>query len=367
MMPNYKYTTTSSDKPDFTDSIRHILEKYSSTRVVRMVFFAGDENYNSANKELLHTLLQEKFQSLIPAWSFIAQMPLDSTVSCEVCEICDDCFDLEYYDYGVLVKGKDYKEIIAGGITSTKSDTEEQCNEIFATFGSILQSQGFKVENIVRQWNYIEKITHIDNQGRQNYQIFNDARSIFYNNGDWSNIGYPAATGIGTTNGGIIIDFNAVISDKTSIHKIDNALQVAAHDYSKQVLLGESKKLTTPKFERGKAVCDQTNIIFYISGTAAIRGENSLKDQSGAQQIKATMENIDFLTGSANLINSGVNCAKLTYSNIRVYIKNRSDYQAIKIYLNSNYPKIQALYLLSDVCRDELLVEVEGVAFKNIQ
>lgn len=365
MMPNYKYTTSSSDKTIFTDAITHIVSQYSGKRVVRMVFFAGAEHFSDTNREIIRTILQEQFKTKIPAWSFVAQMPLDSIIDCEICEICDDSFELEHRNYGVLVKGKNYKEIIAGGIMADCCTIEEQCSEVFAKFDTILKSENFKVESIVRQWNYIENITKIDGKGEQNYQIFNDARSLFYKKGDWSTIGYPAATGIGTSAGGIMIDFNAVVSEEISLHKIDNSLQVAAHDYSKQVLLGESPKLTTPKFERAKAVCDQNEVMVYISGTAAIRGEKSLKDQNAAQQIKATMENIDFLIGEANLKCSGIDCNNIKYSNLRVYIKCNTDYNAIKIFMQSNYAHVPAIYLLSDVCRDELLVEVEGMAFKN--
>ena len=50
--------------------------------------------------------------------------------------------------------------------------------------------------DIVRQWNYLERITDITH-GNQCYQDFNDVRTLFYASSAWES-GYPAATGIGT-------------------------------------------------------------------------------------------------------------------------------------------------------------------------
>lgn len=88
--------------------------------------------------------------------------------------------------------------------------------------------------DIVRQWNYLERITDITH-GNQCYQDFNDVRTLFYASSAWES-GYPAATGIGTQYGGILIDFNAV-SGEVDIVPLDNDWQRAAHVYSDEVLL----------------------------------------------------------------------------------------------------------------------------------
>ncbi|MEG1648460.1 MAG: RidA family protein [Rikenellaceae bacterium] len=369
MMPNYKYTTIYSDKLNFFDAINDILSQLLGGKIVRMVFFeeCSSNDYYCNDRKTLHSVLKNVFCDKIPAWSLVGQKPLDCSFSCEVCEICDDDFNLEYRDFGVVVNGKSYREIVAGNISADPigDSIEQQCRKVFLKVDAILKSEDCKVENIVRQWNYIENITLMD-CGEQNYQLFNNARSLFYEKGDWSIVGYPAATGIGTAVGGIVLDFNAIVASDISLVKLDNELQIAAHDYSDKVLLGSTQKLTTPKFERGKAVCDSRSVLVYISGTAAIRGEKSLKDQAADAQIKATMENINFLIGVDNLSKSGVKSGDMVhYSSLRVYVKHESDYAAIKSYMDQNFGNVSIIYLHSDVCRDELLVEVEGIAIKN--
>ena len=132
------------------------------------------------------------------------------------------------------------------------------------------------MNSIIRQWNYIERITAFDGQD-QHYQAFNNARSDFYSKTEWTN-GYPAATGIGANLGGILIDVDAAVftTPDAFATPIDNKLQVAAHAYSEQVLEVARQKKTTPKFERAKSMTFQDRKLIYISGTAAIRGEESL-------------------------------------------------------------------------------------------
>ena len=67
--------------------------------------------------------------------------------------------------------------------------------------------------------------------------MFNNVRSNFYNQATWS-MGYPAATGIGSNLGGILVDIDAAVFTRPECFAtpIDNKLQVAAHAYSPQVL-----------------------------------------------------------------------------------------------------------------------------------
>ena len=48
---------------------------------------------------------------------------------------------------------------------------------------------------------------------------------------------------------------------------------------------------------------------------------------------------------------------------LRVYVKHREDYPACRNVVEHHLPKVPALYLDADVCRPDLLVEIEAVAF----
>ena len=102
----------------------------------------------------------------------------------------------------------------------------------------------------------LRKSETVNDSPLQNYQEFNDLRSLYYKKSNFIN-GYPSATGIGTANGGCMIEVIALKEKQTkNVKPVNNSLQVDAHSYSSDVLGGDSAKemseLSTPKFERGK-------------------------------------------------------------------------------------------------------------------
>ena len=263
--------------------------------------------------------------------------------------------------YGII-EGSEESLLFIEGIAASdfSQSVKSQSQEVFSRLDGILSAYGFAVDDIVRQWNYIGNITSHRN-GRQNYQEFNDARSAYYMTSAWSN-GYPAATGIGASCEGIIVGCIAFKSD-SHIYPINNPLQIAAHEYSRKVLVDDNADAlkTTPKFERAKLIEIGEDACCFVSGTAAIRGELSMDMKSARSQTIQTIENIEYLVSKENLIRFGCKAYDLNLLNLRVYIKNAADYDEVKATVDELYPQIPAVYTIADVCRDELLVEIEGI------
>lgn len=239
-----------------------------------------------------------------------------------------------------------------------------QSKIVFQKLNAIFVVEGFRVSDIVRQWNYIGNILDSEN-GNQHYQLFNNARSEFYNQLIFEN-GYPAATGISMSVNCLFISVTAIKAlPETRIIPVDNALQVPAWKYSGSVLVSglTDKELSTPKFERGKMVIKNNAVIFYVSGTAAIRNELSMKQKDVSLQTKQTIENINYLISAENLRSQHIeNEFNLTLQSIRVYIKQKDDYEAVKKVIEQEWPQVKAIYVQAEVCRDGLLVEIEGIA-----
>ena len=272
-----------------------------------------------------------------------------------------------------LVESDYCKEIYAAGISSykTKIDFTEQTEEAFRILKGILQSEGFTFTNIVRQWNYVENILSVqDEKGHytQHYQILNDVRSVYYAEASFKN-GFPAATGIGMNAGGIILEVFAVtVIKEVEIHPLKNPLQIDAYNYSEEVLVGDAtagqQKKTTPKFERAKCVGINGATTIFISGTASIHNELTVGIDDPVKQTETTIENISGLISVDNLQTKGINSAgnETEYQFMRVYIKKMDYLNSVKEICSIRFPKIPVHYLIADVCRDNLLVEIEGVA-----
>ena len=276
----------------------------------------------------------------------------------------------------ITVESPQAKRLFVGGVQGDVSGNsfQQQAEEVFTKLGTLMRQEQLPLESIVRQWNYIERITDTETSGRQRYQIFNDARSRFYRQSTWEN-GYPAATGIGTQAGGVLVGLDAVYpagkGSETKIIRVDNPLQVAAHRYSQQVLIGNKDSLlaekTTPKFERAKAISYGDKAMVYISGTAAIRGEESLREADIARQTIMTCENIEYLISAANLRQSGMPAQEdAALSHLRIYLKHPHDRPAVEQILKERYGPLPIIYMEADICRDELLIEMEGTAYFQI-
>ena len=297
-------------------------------------------------------------QPLLPDGGFAIEIyTIDPSAKIEIRELDGIC-------YGVMSDEEESLLFIEGIPSSDFTESiRTQSQEIFGKLEALLSAHDFRVDDIVRQWNYIGNIVS-HRGGKQNYQEFNDARTNFYKSGKWQN-GYPAATGIGASGEGVIVGGIAFRRREESggeIYPIDNPLQVAAHVYSRQVLIDDDQAMkSTPKFERAKLIESKCGVYCFVSGTAAIRGEESKEHSSARQQTIMTIENITRLVAPENLSRCGCPPHELKYRQIQVFIKRKEDYEEVKSVVEKAYPQVAVVYTLADVCRSELLVEIEGI------
>lgn len=364
-----------TEKASFEEMVAQLLKQYTAAYTpVRLVFFGApvDNKEYVSHFSHLKEAVEKHFKGNKPLVSYVAQ-PVDTQgLALEAHEVVLTEQDLVTYQERndipyIIVERSGCKRLFLGGVTGDvlHQSIREQSDDVFNRISRILEAEQMPVSAIIRQWNYIEKITQCDTDGHQHYQDFNDARSRFYENVEWKT-GYPAATGIGTQWGGVMIDMDVLLcKDETVlVAGVDNPLQVAAHAYSQQVLLGETtlQKKTTPKFERAKAVWKEDHGFVYISGTAAIRGEHSLEGVGIEEQTLATLENIEYLVSAENLKRTGVPVTgDAGLINFRVYVKHWEDLEKARKVVEKRYPDLPAIYTLTDVCRTELLIEIEGI------
>lgn len=364
---------------DFGAMVSEMLDKLTDVDMVplRLIFFGNPDNNEQyiEHRLTIQWLVGERYgDERKPLVSYVAQKSLDSGLALEgqwVARHWEHKIERKEFDGKryFVIDTSSARYLFTEGILpdSLNIGILEQSNQVLGSLDRILKYEKMPINSIVRQWNYIEQIT-ATSYGNQHYQDFNDARSHFYAQTEWKQ-GYPAATGIGTDRGGIMVEVDALAPhvDKCRAVALDNALQVAAHVYSQDVLIGvaDSKfqQKTTPKFERAKALITPSAVQVYISGTAAIRGEESLTNVGIERQTVITLENIEYLISTDNLKKYGVKCESEPKIKIfRVYLKSENLLDAAREIICNSYPNVPALYVHTDVCRDELLIEIEGVA-----
>lgn len=254
-------------------------------------------------------------------------------------------------------------------------DFEQTVHNTFELAGQILSAEQFQFKHIVRQWNYIENITgttRLTHGEFQFYQLFNDIRAAFYRNNHLIS-DFPAATGIGCCSGGFVLELIAFYNQlpvKTS--SVKSPVQHNAYDYSQAMLVGDAilpAGKQAPLFERAKVIEDQHAGLVFISGTAAIYGEHSVDIPDAAEQTEITIDNMFELISTQNLQQNGIQKVVETLhpGYVRVYVKYPEHHQIVENVCKKRFPTAPLLLVHSDVCRPELLVEIEAAFHVHFQ
>ena len=236
----------------------------------------------------------------------------------------------------------------------------------FAAMRSLLDRVGVRFDQVVRTWLYLGDIVGMEGPV-QRYQELNRARTDFFKGIDFQatcGAGYPASTGIGTDGSDIMMSCIALATERSDIvaMSLENPRQTAAYDYAADY----SPK--SPKFSRGMALSCGSHATIFISGTASITQSETRHLDNAAAQTRETLDNIEALIGEDNLASHGLPGLGASLANlglVRVYVKRQQDYPHVRAVCQDRLGEVPTIYALADVCRPELLVEIEGIAFSR--
>ena len=93
--------------------------------------------------------------------------------------------------------------------------------------------------------------------------------------------------------------------------------------------------------------------LVFVSGTASVVGHETKHVGDVARQLDETLVNLDAIVRAAGA--SEMLIAK-------VYVRRRDDYALIAARLREAMPRTQTMFLHAELCRADLLVEIDGVA-----
>lgn len=244
--------------------------------------------------------------------------------------------------------------------------------DMFQRTSQGLAARGFSYDQVIRTWLYLGDIVGAEGE-TQRYKELNRARTDFYRDirfgtnltpPGWDRPVYPASTGIGTYGQGVVMSSMALVSHRRDVVllPLENPQQTSAFDYGHQ--FGPE----SPKFARAMAIATGDLATIFVSGTASItRSETQfIGDVQG--QTRQTLENIAALIGEENFREHGMPGLGATLANlglVRVYIKRQEDYAEAKAVCEACLGELPTVYAVADICRPELLVEIEGIAFSR--
>ncbi|MFF0489906.1 FkbO/Hyg5 family chorismatase [Nocardia sp. NPDC003482] len=212
--------------------------------------------------------------------------------------------------------------------------------------------------SIFRVWNFVGGIVDANAAGMEIYRDFVAGRAEafkLYQDGLGK---IPAATGIGTRGRGISI---ALLAARTQRPRhIENGRQLPAYEYPREY--GPK----SPNFARATVLRDADETTprqLFVSGTASILGHATVHPGDIRKQTRTVLENIEYLVGQENLADYGLSGHSLSdLRQLKVYVKHAADLEVVRdIVTDAVGGAATARYLNVDVCRDDLLVEIEAL------
>ena len=243
---------------------------------------------------------------------------------------------------GSVYGDEDARYCYLGGIipADLTASREEQARSVFERMSEALESCGMKPTDIVRTWLYLDRLLEW-------YDPFNTVRTAWFNREGIFDHMVPASTGIGAANpfgAALTAGLIAVqpLSGAAKIEPVASPLQCPALDYASS-------------FSRAVEIGVHDHRTLYVSGTASIDPDgNSVHLGDAAQQVKLTMEVVAAILESRGMSwNDAVRGI--------AYFKNiAQDKPIFDAYCQANgIPTFPLAISHADVCRDDLLFEIE--------
>ncbi|HEX7807415.1 MAG TPA: Rid family hydrolase, partial [Thermoanaerobaculia bacterium] len=150
----------------------------------------------------------------------------------------------------------------------------------------------------------------------------------------------PAASAVGMRGRGLVTYYLAA---REAGVQVENPRQVAAYHYPPQY--GPK----SPSFSRAT----MWGGMVFVSGTSSVIGHQTVHHGDVDAQLDETLRNIEVVLGQTNRTLGNVVAAK-------TYVRNAADRDRIASRLAEVFPV--NLYLEADICRKDLLLEIECVA-----
>jgi len=199
--------------------------------------------------------------------------------------------------------------------------------------------------HVLRLWNYLDAINLGDGDAER-YRLFCEGRARGMS--AYGETHYPAASAIGRQDGVRTLQVYGLASRIAGV-PIENPRQTSAWRYPRKY------GRVAPTFARGMLTMPSQLL---ISGTAAVVGHASRHDNDLAAQVEETLANLASLLREAGIGDTPLG----TGSCLKIYLRDLSSADIVIGALRDHAPALpRPLVLAGDICRAELLVEIDGV------
>jgi len=200
--------------------------------------------------------------------------------------------------------------------------------------------------HVLRLWNYLDAINQGSGDTERYKQFCNGRATGMGGMGGFFAEGFPAASAIGHHGPAHRLQVYLLACDQPG-ERIENPRQVSAWRYPRQY------GRTPPSFARAMSL--PAGDVLAISGTAAVVGHVSAHNDDLDAQLEETLANLEALLANADMP-AGFD----THSPLKAYVRHGVDAPRVRDFFRRRLPGVPVLLLHGDICRSELLVEIDG-------
>lgn len=241
-----------------------------------------------------------------------------------------------------VTQARDYQFLtfeLPDAVDSMRASTEAAYRELMALISASNYPQ------LLRFWNYIPRI----NQGSGDAEVY---RQFCWGRAEALEVedrALPAATGIGSADG--VLRISALTaSSAVAVRHLENPRQLSAYRYPRQY------GPRSPSFARATEVCLHDTTLLLLSGTSSIVHHQTRHPHNLCAQTAETRRNI------AELVATAAHADRLIPTHLRFYLRKPEDLCSAQSAYQRAFPNFpEASFVQGDICRAELMMEIDGV------
>jgi len=245
-------------------------------------------------------------------------------------------------------------EVLFGALQLEESPSTMLDTVTYTAYRRLLvQARALGYPHLLRMWNYFPHI-NLESDGLERYQRFCAGRhqALAEDLCDFP-LTLPAGTAVGTMSGPLKIHFLA--ARQPGIH-VENPRQVSAYEYPS--VYGPR----SPSFARASLRHSVSGSHLLIAGTASVVGHASVHVGDPYKQTLEIIHNLNALLTHTEQLHGITRGQWYGQALFKIYIRHPEHFATIRDILKEQLPShTQVLYLQGEMCRSELLLEVEGI------
>lgn len=227
---------------------------------------------------------------------------------------------------------------------------EDKVYSAYRRIGEFVVARGYP--ELWRVWHYLGEINEGEGDAER-YRQFCVGRYRALDDHAGFEMRLPAASAIGSRGGGLTL---IAVAGKQPGRQVENPRQVSAFRYPR------SYGLRSPSFSRATLLPWADGAQLLVSGTASIVGHATACAGDTVGQLRQTAANLQALLAHAVLTQlPGRDPHEFKAESYCVYLRHKEDLPLVQPLLHELFGDTPLQLLAGDICRRELLIEVEAM------